>query len=146
MVRNGLRNLSLYYYTTACAGLLILLTMTVTKIFVTSHPLRYMFLALLCLGLAPGYLRYRLRVSNKRHEGADGPRRYALLLTLIAAYIGFRSFVRNFARHEVSGNDYGVAMGFFILGLFLAYYGLYTVYLWKNRHEIAAGTGRLPRS
>lgn len=141
-MRDKLRSVSLYYYATISAGLLILLTITVVKIFAASHPLRYPFLALLCIGFGPGYLRYQIRVRRQTDQANTGPRRYALLLTLIAAYMGFRYLARNLARHEMAGEDYGVAMGFFILGLFLAYYGLYTLYLWKNRHTMTAETGR----
>lgn len=135
-----LRNLSLYYYTAVCTGLTILLTVTVAKIFTVSHPLRYVFVALLCIGLVPGYLRYRVKVYKKADEGR-AVRRYGVLLVLIAVYVALRYLVRNFARHEISGDDYGIAMGFFILGLFVAYYGLSTFHLWKYRHQPQAWTG-----
>lgn len=147
-MREGLHSLSRYYYTIAGAGLAMLAVLAVAKIFTVSHPLRYVFLALLCMGFVPGYLRYQIRAHKKPDEGDAGARRYAFLLFLLAVYLGFRYAVRNFARHEISGDDYGVAMGFFILGLFLAYYGLYALHLWKNRPDgpgIPAQAGRIPR-
>ena len=147
-MRNRVPSLSLYYYTIASAGLLVLLVLAVVKIFAVSHPLRYMFLALLCIGFGPGYLRYQIRAHKKRDPGDGTLRRYALLFFLLLVYLGLRAAVRNFARHEIAGDDYGVAMGFFILGLFLAYYGLYALHLWKNRPgrpDIAAHARRIPR-
>lgn len=126
--------------------MLILLILVIAKTFSVSHPLRYVFLALLLIGFVPGYLRYQMQVRKQRYAGHSGTRRYGLLLVLLGVYLGFRQIVRNWTQQEISGEDYGIAMGFFVLGIFLAYYGLCALYLWRNRQDAPTPEGRMPRS
>ncbi|MCG0239125.1 MAG: hypothetical protein L6E13_07820 [Firmicutes bacterium] len=70
---------------------------------------------------------------GKAGQGSTGWRRYAPVLALLGAYLAIRYLVRNTVRHQLSGDEYGIAMGFFVLGLFSAYYVPYALPLWKNR-------------
>lgn len=65
-----------------------------------------------------------------------------IVLVFIFIYVGIKESIKQFVGSEVSSQDYGVVIAFFFLGLFITYYGLYAVYIWKSQktnnenHEI----------
>lgn len=106
---------------------------TIIKAFIDQHPLRGLFLILFFVGSSIGYFRYWMRVKGKEMQRERKFLRYGFLLLFIIAYMVIKYGVRTLVSHEVSSQDYGIVIAFFILGLFIAYYGLYSFYLWRKK-------------
>jgi len=56
-----------------------------------------------------------------------------VILLFVLIYMMIKSEVKQFMSSGLSGEDYGIVLAYFILGLFISYYGLYSLYLWKSR-------------
>lgn len=55
-----------------------------------------------------------------------------IVLVFIFIYVGIKESIKQFVGSEVSSQDYGIVIAFFFLGLFITYYGLYPIYIWKS--------------
>lgn len=131
-----MKNRSIYFYITAFIILLGIASLTMIKVFVDHHPLSYLFLVLFIVGLFVGTFRYLMKVKRKETESKSPLKRYGFLLLLIFGYISIKYGIKTFVSDEVAGQDYGVVIAFFVLGLFITYYGLYSLHLWKiKKHE-----------
>ncbi|MEJ8548121.1 hypothetical protein [Brevibacillus borstelensis] len=130
-----MQNRSLGFYLIAAVILLVFAVSTLFKTFIDIHPLRYLFVAILLIGAIVGYFRYFMKMKRKEMEQKSKLLRYGVLLLFILAYMAIRYGVQTFVSYEVSSQDYGVVMAFFILGLFISYYGLYALYLWRQKQR-----------
>lgn len=118
--------------------MLILLTCaipTIAKTFIDVHPLRYLFVVIFVIGIIVGYLRYLMKLKKESMQNKSKWLRYGFVLLFVLAYMAIRYGVRTVVSYEVSGDDYGIVMAFFILGLFISYYGLNLVQLWKAKKQ-----------
>lgn len=113
--------------------LFVVFTSTIIKVFIDHHPLRLSFILLFIVGLFVGYLRYIMRKKRNEIRERGKFQRFGILLLFILIYMAIKTEVSKFVSGEVSSQDYGVVFAFFILGLFISYYGLYSFYLWKLR-------------
>lgn len=128
-----MKSFSLNYYITIWFVLFIISISTIIKVFVDNHPLRFIFVLLFIVGLFVGYFRYLMRKKRDAIKQRSKYQRIGILLLFILIYMGIKTGVREFVSSEVSSQDYGIVLAFFILGLFISYYALYSLYLWKLR-------------
>lgn len=105
------------------------------KVFTDDHPLRFSFVLLFFVGLIVGYFRYLMRKKKDAIKQKSKYQRLGIILLFILVYMGIKTGVREFVSSEISSQDYGVVLAFFILGLLLSYYGLYSFYLWNLRKK-----------
>ncbi|CAH0120491.1 MULTISPECIES: hypothetical protein [unclassified Paenibacillus] len=127
-----MRNRSIYYYGLVFSILCIVFLATTVKALADRQPLFYFFMLIFVIGLLVGYFRYYVRVKRKEMADRNKWQKYGLLLLFIAIYAVIRYGVRELISNEVSGQDYGIVLAFFILGLFISYFGCYSFYLWKR--------------
>ncbi len=128
-----LKPYSLNYYIIIWFVFFVIFASTIIKVFIDSHPLRLVFILLFTIGLFVGYFRYIMRKKSNEIKEKGKFQRFGLLLVFILIYTVIKTEVSKFVSGEVSSQDYGVVFAFFILGLFISYYGLYSLYLWKVR-------------
>lgn len=128
-----MKSFSLNYYITIWFVLFIISISTIIKVFIDNHPLRFIFVLLFIVGLFVGYFRYLMRKKRDAIKQRSKYQRIGILLLFILIYMGIKTGVREFVSSEVSSQDYGIVLAFFILGLFISYYALYSLYLWKLR-------------
>lgn len=130
-----MRSRSLYYYAVVCFVLIAITVVTLVKSFGDGHPLRYLFLIIFFIGMAVGYFRYWMKIKRMEMKEKGKLLQYGMLVFFIAVYAGIRYGVRSLISYEVSGQDYGIVLAFFILGLFVCYYGLYASFLRKEKQS-----------
>ncbi|WP_346235083.1 hypothetical protein MKY04_20875 [Lysinibacillus telephonicus] len=128
-----MKSYSLNYYIIICSVLFIISISTLIKVFVDNHPLKFIFVLLFIVGLFVGYFRYLMRKKRDAVKQRSKYQRFGILLLFILIYMGIKTGVREFVSSEVSSQDYGIVLAFFILGLFISYYALYSFYLWNLR-------------
>jgi len=128
-----MRSYSLRYYIMVWMVLFVIFVSTIIKVFVDHHPLRFVFIAFFLVGLLVGYFRYVMRRKSKEMRDTSKFKRYGIILLFILIYMMIKTEVSQFITSELSGQDYGVVFAFFILGLFISYYGFYSFYLWNSR-------------
>ncbi|MFP3919876.1 hypothetical protein U5N28_18895 [Lysinibacillus telephonicus] len=128
-----MKSYSLNYYIIICSVLFIISISTIIKVFVDNHPLKFIFVLLFIVGLFVGYFRYLMRKKRDAVKQRSKYQRFGILLLFILIYMGIKTGVREFVSSEVSSQDYGIVLAFFILGLFISYYALYSFYLWNLR-------------
>ena len=128
-----MKTYSFYFYTLVWLLLFALSVTTIRKVFVDEHPLRFIFILLFIVGLIVGCFRYLMRKKREAIKQRSKYLRIGILLSFILIYVGIKTGVREFISSEVSSQDYGIVLAFFILGLFMSYYALYAYYLWNLR-------------
>ncbi|KKX52622.1 MULTISPECIES: hypothetical protein [Brevibacillus] len=130
-----MNNRSINFYIIAVLILLACAIPTIAKTFIDVHPLRYLFVVIFVIGIIVGYLRYLMKLKKESMQNKSKWLRYGFVLLFVLAYMAIRYGVRTVVSYEVSGDDYGIVMAFFILGLFISYYGLNLVQLWKAKKQ-----------
>lgn len=130
-----MRKRSVYYYLAALIILLGITIPTIIKVFIDQHPLRYLFLIILIIGLSVGVFRYIMKLKRKQMSEQSKIKKYGILLLFILAYMLLKYGIKAMVSYEVSSQDYGIVMAFFFLGLFICYYGLYLLHLWKHKNQ-----------
>ncbi|RUL54031.1 hypothetical protein [Lysinibacillus antri] len=128
-----MKSYSLNYYITVWLILFVIFVSTIIKVFIDVHPLRFIFIVLFVIGLLVGYFRYIMRLKKDSLKEGNKLKRFGLLLFFILIYMVIKTSVSEFVSSEVSSQDYGVVLAFFILGLFISYYALYSINLLKVR-------------
>ncbi|TSI02581.1 hypothetical protein [Lysinibacillus sp. BW-2-10] len=128
-----MKSYSLNYYITVWLILFVIFVSTIIKVFIDVHPLRFIFIVLFVIGLLVGYFRYIMRLKKDSLKEGNKLKRFGLLLFFILIYMAIKTSVSEFVSSEVSSQDYGVVLAFFILGLFISYYALYSINLLKVR-------------
>lgn len=123
---------SIYYYIIVWLVLFIIFISTIIKVFVDAHPLKYIFIILFVIGLIVGYFRYMMRIKKDQAKSAGTYNKLMIVLVFIFIYVGIKESIKQFVGSEVSSQDYGIVIAFFFLGLFITYYGLYPIYIWKS--------------
>ncbi|WP_134684520.1 hypothetical protein [Brevibacillus migulae] len=119
-----MRQRSTTFYLVACLIMGIMAVTTLIKVFADHHPLRFLFTLLYVIGLAFGYFRYVLHSKTKEMQQHSKWLKYGLILLFAATYAALKYGIKTWLSYEVSSQDYGTVFAFFILGLFLSYYGL----------------------
>lgn len=130
-----MKSYSFNYYITIWFVLFVISVSTIIKVFVDHHTLRFIFVFLFLLGLLVGYVRYLMRKKSDDLKQRSKLLRFGVLLLFILFYMAIKNGVNKFVSGELSSQDYGVALAFFFLGLFISYYGLYSIYLWNSRKK-----------
>jgi len=137
-----MKSFSLNYYIITWLILLVISVSTIIKLFVDDHPLRFIFVLLFIIGLFVGYFRYLMRKKRDSIKQKSKYQGFGLLLLFILIYMGIKTGIREFVSSKVSSQDYGIVFAFFILGLFISYYALYSFYLWNLRKNGMNGVTR----
>lgn len=122
---------SIHFYVIALFVLLAMSLLTFIKVFVHSHYLRYLFVAIFFVGLIVGYVRYLMKVKSENMKHQSKWYRYGFLLAFALIYMAIKYGVKAVVGYEASSEDYGTVIAFFFLGLFITYYGFYSRYLRK---------------
>lgn len=126
-------NRSISYYRTAFFILLAVAVITLIKTFLDVHPLRVLFLVIFVGGLGIGWFRYKMKIVNEKMQEKNKLHRYGLLLLFLVIYLLIKYGVRSFISIEVTSQDYGIVLAFFILGVFICYYGLFSLHLRRRK-------------
>ncbi|WP_263071837.1 hypothetical protein [Perspicuibacillus lycopersici] len=130
-----MKSYSLSFYIIAWLILFVLSVTTVIEVFVSQHPLRFIFIILFIIGLIVGYFRYLMQKKRESIKNKNKYQRFGILIFFILLYIGMKAGIRIFVGREVSSQDYGIVLAFFILGLFMSYFAFYSYYLWNVRKK-----------